>query len=53
LKAESSILLRYGRVTAEEESRETKQEQVRKNNFQTLEPMFANRSQTISDVWYS
>jgi hypothetical protein len=26
---------------------------VRKNNFQTLEPMFANSSQTISDVWYS
>ena len=23
---------------------------VRKNNFQTLEPMFANSSQTISDV---
>jgi hypothetical protein len=26
---------------------------VRKNNFQTLEPMFANSSQTISAVWYS
>ena len=26
---------------------------VRKNNFQTLEPMFANSSQTNSDVWYS
>jgi hypothetical protein len=26
---------------------------VRKNNFQILEPMIANSSQTMSDVWYS